>query len=237
MIATGGLGCVLRFRKLFRLFAVLACGSLAACVQTTALKSTNATFDWSSPQKRVLLIAPDVELAEVTAGGLREPRADWSDHAAHAIEASIGQALAQRGIEVSTLETLNDPHDVQLAKLHSVVGMEILFHHMGLSKLPTKTSPLDWTLGPGTNDLRGRHGADYGMFVFVRDSYSSGTRKAMMMLGMANGGMQGAFVSLVDLRTGNIVWFNQLFTEGGGDLRDGSGAPAFTADLLKGAPI
>jgi hypothetical protein len=75
------------------------------------------------------------------------------------------------------------------------------------------------------------------MFVFVRDTYSSGTRKAMMMLGMANGGMQGAFVSLVDLRTGNIVWFNQLFTEGGGDLRDGSGAPAFTADLLKGAPI
>jgi hypothetical protein len=75
------------------------------------------------------------------------------------------------------------------------------------------------------------------MFVFVRDTYSSGTRKAMMMLGMANGGTQGAFVSLVDLRTGNIVWFNQLFSESGGDLRDGSGAPAFAADLLKGAPI
>ncbi len=206
-------------------------------MQTTALKSTNASFDWSSLQKRVVLIAPDVELGEVTAGGMTEPRADWSDRAAHSIEASIAQALAQRGIEVSTLETLSDPRDVQLAKLHSIVGLEILFHQMGLSKLPTKTSPLDWTLGPGTNDLRSRNGADYGMFVFVRDTYSSGTRKAMMMLGMATGGTQGAFVSLVDLRTGNIVWFNQLLTTGGGDLRDGSGAPAFTADLLKGAPI
>jgi hypothetical protein len=220
-----------------RLGAALACAGLAACVQTTALKSTSAAFDWSSPQKRVLLIAPDVELGELTAGGLTEPRADWSERAAHAIEASIADTLAQRGIQVSTLESLSDPHDVQLAKLHSVVGLEILFQQMGLSKLPTKTSPLDWTLGPGTNDLRTRTGADYGMFVFVRDTYSSGTRKAMMMLGMANGGTQGAFVSLVDLRTGNIVWFNQLFSESGGDLRDGSGAPAFAADLLKGAPI
>jgi hypothetical protein len=217
--------------------AAIVCASLAACVQTTALKSTEATFDWSSPQKRVLLIAPDVELGEVTAGGLVEPRADWSDKAAHAIESSVGAALGQRGIEIATLETLSDPHQVQLAKLHAIVGMEILIHQMGLSKLPTKKSPLDWTLGPGTNDLRQRHQADYAMFVFVRDTYSSGSRKALMLLGMANGGTQGAFVSLVDLRTGNIVWFNQLFTTGGGDLRDGSGAPSFAADLLKGVPL
>jgi hypothetical protein len=211
--------------------------ALCGCTHTVPLKSESAAFDWSSQQKRLLVIEPEVQLGELTVGGLVEPRADWSDRAAHAIEASMSGALAQRGIDVKTLETLSDPHDIQLAKLHTIVGAEILIHNLGLSKLPTKKSALDWTLGPGTGDLRSRYGADYGMFVFVRDTYSSGSRKALMLLGMANGGSQTAFASLVDLRTGNIVWFNQLYTPAGGDLRDGSGAADFTADLLKGAPL
>lgn len=211
--------------------------ALCGCTHTVPLKSETASFDWSSQQKRLLVIEPEVQLGELTVGGLVEPRADWSGRAAHAIESSLSSALAQRGIEVKTVETLSDPHEIQLAKLHAIVGAEILIHNLGLSKLPTKKSALDWTLGPGANDLRSRYGADYGMFVFVRDTYSSDSRKALMLLGMANGGSQTAFASLVDLRTGNIVWFNQLYTPAGGDLRDGSGAADFTANLLKDAPL
>lgn len=184
-----------------------------------------------------MLIEPSVELGELTTGGVIEPRADWSDSATHNIEASFSATLGQHGIQVATLETLTDPHDIQLAKLHAVVGMEVLIHRSGLSTLPTKHSALDWTLGPGANALRVEHGADYGMFVFVRDSYSSDARKAMMVLGMATGGSQIAFASLVDLRTGNLVWFNQLFTTFGGDLRTPAGATEFTAALLKDLPL
>ena len=200
-----------------------------------SLKS-ESTLQWSSPEKRIVLIEPDVELGELTAGGVVEPRADWSNHAAHAIETSLGSALSKRGVDVKTIAALTDPHELQLARLHAVVGMEILIHQMGFSKLPTKTTALDWTLGPGTNDFRTKYGADYAMFVYLRDSYSSGTRKALMFLGMANGGSQGAFASLVDLRTGNIIWFKQRFTPGGGDLRTGAGADEFTADLLTDFP-
>jgi hypothetical protein len=64
----------------------------------------------------------------------------------------------------------------------------------------------------------------------------------MMVLGAlagvgVSGGTQNAFASLVDLRTGNIVWFNELTSLAGQDLRDGSGAVAFTTDLLKDAPL
>ncbi len=197
---------------------------------------TRPILQWSSPQKRILLIEPDVQLGELTAGGIVEPRADWSENAVHAVEASLAAALSRHGIEVSTLETLTDPHQVQLAKLHAVVGLEILFHQTGLSRLPTKTSALDWTLGPGTNDFRDKYGADYAMFVYLRDSYSSDTRKAMMFLGMANGGRQAAFASLVDLRTGNIVWFGRHFTPGGGDLRTAPGADEFISSLLSEFP-
>ncbi|MEI9930428.1 MAG: hypothetical protein WDM89_07705 [Rhizomicrobium sp.] len=51
-------------------------------------------------------------------------------------------------------------------------------------KLPSKGDALDWSLGPGTNGLRNEYGADYALFVFVRDSYTS-TGRAIMMLGAA----------------------------------------------------
>ena len=217
--------------------AAIACVGLSANV-AVAQTSTLTALTWSSPEHRVLLIEPEVKLGEITAGGIVEPRADWSDRAAHALQQSLSAALGQHGIKTAALETLSDPHDVQLAKLHAIVGTEILIYQLGFSRLPTKKSPLDWTLGPGVNEMRLKHGADYGMFVYVRDTYSSNTRKAMMLLGMATGGTQGAFVSLVDLRTGNIVWFNRVVSGfGAGDLRDGSGAPAFATELLKGSPL
>ena len=222
--------------------AVFICAALAGCTHTTALKSRSAAFDWSSQAKRIVLVAPDVELGELTAGGLLEPRADWSDSASHAVKAQLASALAGREIQVDAMETLTDPHDVQLAKLHGVIGAEIIKQQLGISKLPTKKTALDWTLGPGTNQLRAAHHADYALFVYVRDSYSSGGRKAMMVLGAlagigVSGGNQNAFASLVDLRTGNIVWFNELTSPAGQDLRDGSGAAAFTANLLKDSPL
>ena len=225
------------FRRFFTLAALSICAGFGACTNTAALKSETARFDWSSPQRRLLLVKPDVELGEVTAGGVVEPRADWSDSATRGIEDSLATALSKRGIQVDTLAALTDPHEVQLDKLHEVVGREILIHQSGLVPLPTKHSALDWTLGPGTNTLRDKYGADYAMFVFVRDTYSSDSRKAMMLLGMAQGGAQIAFASLVDLRSGNIVWFNRLFTEAGDDLRSASGATGFTASLLKDSPL
>ena len=57
-------------------------------------------------------IAVLVVLGELTVGGVLEPRADWSDRAAHAIESSLGSALSKRGIDVTTLPTLTDPHEV-----------------------------------------------------------------------------------------------------------------------------
>jgi hypothetical protein len=56
------------------------------------------------------------------------------------------------------------------------------------------------------------------------------------MLGIGiQGGSQAAFISLVDLRTGNIVWFNRLGSTNG-DLTD---APArdVVNNLLEGIPL
>ncbi len=84
-----------------------------------------------------------------------------------------------------------------------------------MTPLPTKGKYLDWTLGSGTNLLRDRYGADYAMFMYLHDTYTSAGR-AFVMLGAAalgvgmQGGQQLGYTSLVDLRTGKMVWFNRI---------------------------
>jgi hypothetical protein len=80
--------------------------------------------------------------------------------------------------------------------------------------------------------LREPGGPDYALFILVRDSYtSSGT--AMVVGAVVR--METAIASLVDLRTGDILWFNNL-NQVGSDLRDSSGARHLAGDLLSGLP-
>ena len=51
-----------------------------------------------------------------------------------------------------------------------------------------------------------------------------------------SGGQQVGFASLVDLRTGNIVWFNRIMN-GTGDLRTADPAQKTVEDLLRELPI
>jgi hypothetical protein len=214
----------------------------AGCAQTREMRADIPTaFTWSDTHRHILMLPPDIVLSELTAGGLAEPRADWTKTAQGLVLDGIAGSLRDKGVEVTQFETLSNPHDVQLVKLNNAVGAEILLHGFGGAKLPTKGSALDWTLGPGTQDLRTRYNADYAMFVFVRDSYSTAGRRAVQLLaamaGVAvQGGMQVAFISVVDLRTGNIVWFNTLVDQYG-DLRDQKGTNNFIDAIMKGNPL
>jgi hypothetical protein len=71
-------------------------------------------------------------------------------------------------------------------------------------ELPTKRDRLDWSLGDAVRPLKERTGADYALFTWMRDSYTSNERKlamiAMAMLGAISfGGEQVGYASLVDL--------------------------------------
>lgn len=216
--------------------------ALAGCATTNVKKSDTATFQFTAEKKRVLLIEPDVQLGELAASGMFEPRADWTSSAKQLIAGDVGETLAQHQVEVVNVDNLTDHHDIQIAKLHGVVGLAVVQHlYVPELKLPNKGTALDWTLGPGTADLRNKYGADYGLFLYVRDSYSSGGRVALMigaaLFGVAiPGGQQSAFASLVDLRTGNIVWFNVLHS-GTGDLRTAEPAKKTVANLMQSFPL
>lgn len=215
--------------------------ALSACAQNRSVSAQGASFSWSgNAEKRIIVVQPDVHLGELTAGGLVEPRADWTKTARIGIANRLKIFFGNRNTQVTMVDELTDHHELQLAKLHGPVGRAVIIHGLMGIKLPNKSQAMDWTLGPGAATLREHYGADYALFMYVNDSYTSAGRM-LVMLGAAalgvgiQGGQQVAFVSLVDLRTGNIVWFN-VRSDQGGDLRDDKGAKRFVEGILSEMP-
>lgn len=236
------------------LLALLASVALTGCVSTRQY----ADVEFSPPQGdyKLLVMRPDVSVGSVTTGGMVEPRADWTEQArTHFIDALKAQQ-AGRGGNVFIMEKRNaltgiDPETVaELERLHYAVASSIALHRYSGHYLPTKRNRgLDWTLGEEAVGLGRRTGYDYALFLYAEDSFASTGRVGLQVLGVAGcfvgfcapnigGGGQFGYASLVDLRTGEVVWFNiaqassQIAGVKFGDIRTADGAAQMVDRLL-----
>jgi hypothetical protein len=220
---------------------IMLCVPLCACDAASPRIADSTTISWSG-EKRVVLATPDIELSELTAGGVNAPRADWTGSAIAFTRKDVADTLAARGVSVVEADTGANARESQIVKLNSAVGQAILLHlYYSPIKLPQKGDALDWTLGPGVVALREKYGGDYALFIHIRDSYSSTGRQALMgvsalLLIPVPGGFQSGFASLVDLRSGRIVWFNRVLSVNG-DLRNPDDARDTVGELLEGLPL
>jgi hypothetical protein len=228
--------------------------ALAGCVQTRQF----ADVEFAPPQGnyKLLVMRPDVTVGSVTTGGMVEPRADWTETARAKLLAAIRAQQAERGGNVLIMEKRNslpgvDPEAVaELERLHYAVGSSIALHKYSGHYLPTKRRKgLDWTLGEDAVALGRRTGFDYALFLYAEDSFASTGRVGLQVLGIAGcfvgfcapnigGAGQFAYASLVDLRTGEVVWFNvvqassQIAGIKMGDIRTDAGAAQLVDRLL-----
>ncbi|TFI56664.1 hypothetical protein E2493_19130 [Sphingomonas parva] len=227
--------------------------ALGGCVQTKQI----ADVQFAPPQGDYSLIVmrPDVTVGLVTAGGMIEPRADWTEQARTNLLRALADQQADRGGRTRILETRDGVQGVsaetvaELERLHQAVGNSIALHkYLGVT-LPTKRRQgVDWTLGEDAVRFGRATGMDYALFLHAQDSFASSGRIALQVLGIAgcfigfcapqSGGGQSAYASLVDLRTGEVVWFNVLQTGslapgvGFGDIRTPEGAAQMVERLL-----
>ena len=222
---------------------IVALLGLAACT-TTDTRLADKTGTRPPSGTRILMVKPDIELSMLMVTGLEEAKADWSKQGQDNVSAAIRADLTGRGLKVTDLDptSAEDPKTIQLLKLHEAVGKSIMALNYGLIQLPTKTGRFDWTLGQGASALTNTYNADYALFTNGRGNYSSDGRKvamvAMALLGQTlPTGSQRVFTSLVDLRTGKIVWFNMAMAGADSDMRDGDGARRLTSAVLKDAPL
>jgi len=234
--------------------ALLGSVALAGCVQTRQY----ADVEFAPPQGdyKLLVMRPDVTVGSVTTGGLVEPRADWTETSRAKLLAALRAQQAARGGNVLIMEKRNslpgiDPEMIaELERLHYAVGSSIALHKYSGAYLPTKRRKgLDWTLGEDAVALGRRTGYDYALFLHAEDSFASTGRVALQVLGIAGcvvgfcapnigGAGQFAYASLVDLKTGEVVWFNVLQAGSQiagikmGDIRTDEGAAQMVDRLL-----
>lgn len=197
---------------------------------------------------RVIFFPPSVEVYEIAAGGPPLLKQDWTEAARQHVRQALETTLTERN---ATLVAYRDPEvgerrmqHIQIVKVHALVSQAIQLHSYGgdAQRLPNKAGRFDWTLGPSATALSDDHdGADYALFVTFIEGHSSGGRVAMNVAAAVLGGVvvtgrQTGIASLVDLKTGDIVWYHRN-VESDGNLRTADDARKAIGRLLKGFPF
>jgi hypothetical protein len=137
--------------RVLLLFSLLLCAGAA-----TASKNRVATDASGQPvhvSGSVVMIEPDIELSEVLAGGVQEPRREWSERARRLYPEEVHRRLQAGGVQALPDYDVPDtlPADTRLGqvlRLNEAVSMSILAYTSPGNQLATKPRHgLDWTLG------------------------------------------------------------------------------------------
>jgi hypothetical protein len=213
--------------------------ALAACAVTSPQTFTGQ-FERPPAQSRVVVMTPNVELHIMGAAGTLEPREDWSASGRDNLATGLAAYVQSKNHTPSALDpsTAMEGRIGQIIRLHDAVGGSL----MSRGLLPTQRDRFEWTLGEGVREVGAAYNADYALFVGAYGTYASAGRVATMaalaVLGVGIPlGNQVAYASLVDLRTGNVIWFNTILAAPSQDMRAPNGATSLVTDLLEDAPL
>ena len=225
----------------FILFISLAALVITSPASAQQSKKLAPGFTTLTKGVKLVIMPTDIELFSISAGGVLEPKADWTDAASRYFRTALQKKKETLGLVTVDLSEKDADALAEINTLHAAIAQSIALHHFGPLALPTKEGKLDWSLGESVSSIKRVTGADYALFSWVRDSYASDERVAMMvvmaLLGVGIvGGAQVGYASLVDLNTGQVLWFNRLLRVSG-DLREPAKATETLNALLEDFPV
>jgi hypothetical protein len=220
------------FTALLALVIVVAPSTAPGRIGAKAVAKEGFAFPKDKPLS-IVVLRPDVKVGSLTTGGIDEANAEWTAKARELIADALQHSPRASGAKFSFLDEPQGEAGAYVADyraLFRAVSDAIITHKLFPgNRLPTKKEKFDWTLGPGAAHLREIGGADYALFFLTHDAYGTAGRKVAQFLAA---GLLGVYVppgvhmgyaGLVDLSTGEVVWFN-ADVQMGGDVRTPDGA-------------
>ena len=195
---------------------------------------------------------PDIRVHEISAGELVEEVHEWSQKASAEAAKSL-ELLAQssRMFELVPPSKLSDAERATLEQygaLYALVSSSAYAaQHSPYGAWQKRAADFDYTLGPGMGGAASSAQLDAVIFVVGTDYISSASRKAAMAMGIALGLFTGAYVGpeskpaflsagVVDMRTGELLWYSTELRAGSDDLRDPAVVKSLVDDLFKTYP-
>lgn len=217
--------------------------ALAAC--STLPGYRGGATDRLEGLRRIVVLPPEVQIYEVSAGGVPERVKAWGEQAATAVLASLKETLARDGLELIDPPP-PDAADRELIDRHVAmfrrVGEAIAFVQDSHDAVwEARRGSLEFTLGDGLAPLASRLDADGFLFADGVDFISTGGRRAIFVLStLAFGlpvvplGTSYLQAGVVDARSGEILWFGRDYRFAAGDLREAETAQRLTRQVFAG---
>ena len=207
----------------------------------------------AEPPKRVVVLSPEFRVFVQSAGGVREIEPDWTTKAQDSLTLAVERHL--RHDPRFSVSAPVDPASAEEAdllrehvELFKIVAMNsTMLIRAGGKAWEEKKIQYDYTLGDGLALYADRANADYAFMIGGAQVKQTGG-SIFMQLALAGtlgvvmpGGGTYLMLALVDMRTGNIVWFNSLeggevFGMTGSDLRDEGTANEIVGKLFDQFP-
>lgn len=204
--------------RIFILAVVMA--GLAGCNGGLMHKDMTRGKDAPGPRK-VLVAQPDVRMYEISLGLTTERVVEWEKQAAQEIAATTERIGREEGLFIVVpLPALDDAQGRNLEQHRALFATMqrnlVQLKHNGEGAWSHKRESFDYTIGPGLSSLREATGADAVLFCLAKDSITSSSRKlydafkTVTSLGLSSPVRVPSFltVGLVDLKTGNVLWYD-----------------------------
>lgn len=234
-----------RFRPLLLVALCIGIVGFTGCATRPVTYKLRDSATTQIPALRHVIVAPiDAELAELTAGGVLEPREEWTSLAAK----NLAEALvAETGFTPAATTAVADTHaeqeEVQALLRAITINRLSAFVPGAQPPFPATNGPLTYHTGALRQHAEAL-GADAVLFVFIRDSYATAGRKSLLALSVIGAAFTGVAIipamgstamsaALVD-REGAVLWFNHSL--GGHDPRKPEGARELIREILVGLP-
>jgi hypothetical protein len=226
--------------------ALSGCASTPSAMVHQSIKQAPG----SRPLEQVVLLPVDVDVYEMSAGGVKEEVPEWSSKAETNIRNALlvskgsgGKCCVTRPVDTSSLTA----EEREVLEEHLALFNTVATNAMWAT-LPYNTSwhfkaeDFDYTLGDGLGFLKEKYGLDAGLVITGEDVVSSSGRKTTAVLGAMFGiaiplGHSVLMGGLVEFGTGDVLWLNHVVSAAGqDDLRDPASCLELAGTLMKEYP-
>lgn len=229
---------------------------LFALITTGCATTPNSKLHYSLKEdpgsrtlEQVVLLPVDIDVYEMSAGGVKEEVPEWSRSAESNIRNALviskdasGSCCVTRQVDSSSLTAEEQTTLTEHLALFNTVAANALWASLPVNTdWHFKTEHFDYTLGDGLSFLKTKYDLDAGLILLGEDVVSTTGRKTAAFMGAMLGvaiplGHSVLIVGLVDFETGDLLWMNHEISTGDADLRDPESCKDMAGRLMKDYP-